>query len=356
MQIDWVKSNPGKGQLQLSFFYLAYLILMAAFLSGCDAETTLETTSGPIMGTSYQVKWDHRGVKAEPQAVASDIVGILTKINSLMSTYEQNSELSSFNNTEPGQWFSLSAETLEVFAIAEEVSQQSEGAFDITVGELVNLWGFGPDAKPVKLPKDDQISHKLRQVGYRNIAIDRIKARVLKKTPVFVDLSAVAKGFAVDKIADHLRGLGSPAFLVEVGGELRSFGKKPDGSDWRIAVEAPVVNDRIVHGVIKLVDMGLATSGDYRNFYEENGIRYSHTIDPRTGKPIRHRLASVTVVHPKAAYADAWATALMVLGEQQGYDLAVKNNIAALMLVKEEENFAERTTPAFNEASMLEVQ
>jgi len=356
MQINWMKLNAGKGQLQLSFFNIAYPILMAVFLIGCDADTTLETASGPIMGTSYQVKWDHRGIKSEPQAVANDIEGILAKINALMSTYEQDSELSSFNNSEPGQWFSLSAETLEVFAIAEEVSQQSQGAFDITVGALVNLWGFGPNARPLKIPEDEQIAHKLKQVGYRNIVIDRDDSKVLKTRPVLVDLSAVAKGFAVDKVADHLTGLGSSAFLVEVGGELRSFGNKPDGSDWRIAVEAPIANDRVVHGVIKLINKGLATSGDYRNFFEENGVRFSHTIDPRTGKPIRHRLASVTVVHPEAAYADAWATALMVLGEQQGYALAEKNNIAALMLVKGGESFAELTTPAFEKASISEVK
>ena len=325
------------------------------------------------MGTSYQVKWDHRGMEVSVERIADNTQLILSELNQLMSTYLEDSELNRFNQTPTGIWFKLSPDTLEVIDKAIQVSEQSDGAFDITVGELVNLWGFGPDLKPVKLPNDEQLNQVLSSVGYQYLSLDKGTGKILKLKPVYVDLSAVAKGYAVDKVAEYLQNAGVSAFLVEVGGELRSFGRKPDGSAWRVAIETPVpgnpaLGQRNIHNVIELENMGLATSGDYRNFYEENGIRYSHTIDPRTGRPITHRLASVTVLHQQAGYADAWATALMVMGEEQGYDLAVENNLAAFFIVKEtdvgsktkdskeggidneKQLFTELVTPAFRES------
>lgn len=340
------------------------------------------------MGTSYQIKWDHRGVEVSVENIADNTQLILSELNQLMSTYLDNSELSQFNQTQTGVWFQLSPDTAEVIGIAIQVSKQSEGAFDITVGDLVNLWGFGPDFKPVKLPKDEQVNQVLSSVGYQYLSLDKNTGKILKQKPVYVDLSAVAKGYAVDKVAEYLQSVGVSAYLVEVGGELRSFGRKPDGSAWRVAIESPVAGNpvagnpvagspvagspasgqRSIHNVIELENSGLATSGDYRNFYEEDGVRYSHTIDPRTGRPITHRLASVTVLHEQTSYADAWATALMVMGEEQGYDLAVKNKLAAFFIAKEtdvgkkmkggkdggldDENqrFTERVTPEFTES------
>ncbi|WP_246840995.1 FAD:protein FMN transferase [Hahella sp. CCB-MM4] len=299
------------------------------------------------MGTWYHVKWSDEGLDADTEEVSSGILSKLQEVDLLMSTYKPESELSRFNQSEPDVWFALSKPTTEVFDIAHEVSQKSGGAFDVTVGKLVNMWGFGPQYKPTQVPSDQDIAKALSEVGFDVLELDTASQKIRKNTPVYVDLSAVAKGYAVDRVALYLESLGIKGYMVEVGGEVRTKGVKPDGSKWRIAVESPVVGERRVQDVLELEDMGMATSGDYRNFYEEGGIRYSHTIDPRTGRPIKHSLASVTVLDPSVGYADAWATAMMVLGEEQGFEVAVKQNMAVLFLVKDGSGFKELATPGF---------
>ncbi len=335
------------GQRWLSFFAL----VLTLSLTACGQQSPeLLASSGPIFGTTYQVKWSPQGVAATKEDIDKGILQILQRIDGLMSTYKQDSELSRFNLSPVREFFSLDPETAEVINLALQISEISGGAFDVTVGDLVRLWGFGPDFKPTQVPSDEQIQAKKSVVGYRNLQFGQNPNSLQKRTDLYVDLSAVAKGHAVDKVADFLLAQGVSSFLVEVGGELRSQGRKPNGEFWRIAVESPLPEARQVHSVISLETMGMATSGDYRNFFEEQGVRYSHTIDPRTGRPIQHKLASVTVLHTKAAIADAWATALMVLGEEEGYQLAVEKKIAAMMIIKAEGQFKELTTPAFSEA------
>ncbi|OMH33701.1 FAD:protein FMN transferase [Motiliproteus sp. MSK22-1] len=323
-------------------------VLVGSAVSGCSnssEQLVIHAVSGATMGTSYSVKvvapkdFDQQGLKSNVQAV-------LDRIESRMSTYRKDSELSRFNTSKPGQWFDVTDETAKVVALGLTISQETQGAFDMTVGPLVNLWGFGPGKVISKAPTELQINNLLTQVGYDQIEVRQTPPSLFKHQDAYLDLSAIAKGYAVDAVADTL-GSQFSAYLVEVGGELRAEGRKPSGENWRIAVESPVVETRDIQKVIKVEGTAIATSGDYRNYFEQDGVRYSHTIDPTTGKPIRHRLASVTVLDPSCGRADALATALMVLGEEKGLALAKSMKLPALFLVKQEQGFAEIITPEF---------
>ena len=246
---------------------------------------------------------------------------------------------------------SVSPETFEVFEIAEQVSEQSEGAFDITVGPLVAAWGFGATDRPPQPPSVAELAELEDWIGWQRITLDR-EAQTISKahSRTQCDLSAIAKGYAVDRVADALLARGQKDFLVEIGGELRARGTKLDGSKWRIGIERSSTGDRLTHLVLAVGDRALATSGDYRNFYEEQGERISHTIDPRQRRPIRHSLASVSVLHESATWADALATALTVMGPEQGVAWAEQRGLAALFLVRDEDaGFREVATPAFRE-------
>jgi thiamine biosynthesis lipoprotein len=238
----------------------------------------------------------------------------------------------------------ISPQFADVLDVSKLIWEQSAGAFDPTVGPLVDLWGFGPVPTDDLVPSDEQIAQALATVGYQHLSIDM--QIISKAAPIRLDLSAVAKGYAVDQVADLLEMLALPDYLVEIGGEMRLGGSNPKGQPWRIAVEMPAVIPQ-VQRVIAAHDVAIATSGDYRNYFEQDGVRYSHTIDPRTGKPIGHSLASVTVVAETCAEADAWATALMVLGEEQGMVLAEELGLAIYMLVKDGEGFKALSSEAF---------
>jgi thiamine biosynthesis lipoprotein len=303
---------------------------------------------GRAMGTVFSVKVvppaDADLTEAE---VASAVGAAITDVDHRMSTYRGDSELSRFNRhgAEP---FAASPELVEVMAEAQRVSALSGGAFDITVGPLVDVWGFGPT--PVAAPPgEDEISRLLAATGFGRLEVDTATGSLRKADAALrCDLSAIAKGYAVDRAAEALAGLGATGYMVEIGGEVRAAGRTGDGAVWRIGIERPQLERGGVWGVVELTDTALATSGDYRNYYERDGVRISHTIDPRTGRPITHALASVTVVHPSCMTADALATALNVLGPEAGPDLAAREGIAALFLVREPGGaFVERASPAW---------
>ncbi len=330
--------------------------LVASGLTGCSDEDDLSrqavhSLSGATMGTVYTVK------VVAPQAadlatLKADIQSVLDRIESRMSTYRSDSELSRFNRAEAGGWFEVSDETAKVVALGLEISDLTQGAFDMTVAPLVDLWGFGPGNAISKAPSEQLIQDMLSRIGFRHIRVQLQPAALSKQQQASLDLSAIAKGYAVDQVAQLIGGQ-YPAFLVEVGGELRAQGLKPDGSNWRIAVETPLPGVRSVQKVLKLENTAIATSGDYRNYFEQDGIRYSHTIDPVTGKPIRHRLASVTVLDPSCGRADALATAMMVLGEEKGLALAKQLKLPAFFVIKQDDGFVEAYTPEF-EAFLLQ--
>lgn len=324
----------------------AALLLAVFVLSGCQRTPQEKVIGfdGLTMGTSYSLRWvdtePDRVNELRPQAEA-----LLAEINQQMSTYIEDSELSRFNQAPAGTRMQVSPALAEVVGEALRISDFSGGAFDVTVGPLVNLWGFGPDGRIIKAPSAEAVKAVRARTGYHKLTLEGTE--LSKKGDQYVDLSAIAKGYGVDRLAALLEQAGVKSYLVEIGGELRASGRKPDGQEWRIAIESPVAGERDVERVIAITDAGIATSGDYRNYFEENGQRFSHTIDPRSGAPIRHRLASVTVLRDRCMEADALATTLMVLGDQAGYDFAVEQGIAAFFIIKQEDGFVERTTPEF---------
>lgn len=301
------------------------------------------------MGTSYSIKVVDLAASIAPTDLQHDIDGILERVNDSMSTYRPESELSRFNSNPSIDWIPASTELVELLSEARATSEQSDGAFDVTVGPLVNLWGFGPTAQPEKLPVEAEIAEIRKRVGFTKLTI-RTEPPALKKSipDLYIDLSAIAKGYGVDQVADFLRARGVQNYLVEIGGELNAAGHSGRGTPWRIAVERPDPRSRSIHRIVELRDSGMATSGDYRNFYEKEGKWYSHSIDPTTGRPVTHGLASVTVVMPETRKADAFATALMVLGPQAGFRLAESKGIAALFVVRTDSGYTDLLTRAFN--------
>ena len=300
------------------------------------------------MGTSYSVTLFASAGEIDVAVLQPRIEAVLERINAQMSTWRSDSELSRFNRSRDSGWFPVSPQIAYVVEAAESISALSDGAFDVTVGPMVNLWGFGPAGGKGARPSERQIEEARRYVGYEKLKVRASPPALRKLHPgVYVDLSAIAKGFAVDEVADLLSEQGIESFLVEIGGELRTRGAKPDGSAWKVAIERPVPGERSIQDVVELRDMAIATSGDYRNYAERDGRRYSHTIDPRTGRPITHALASVSVVAVSAMRADALATAIMAMGPKDGHQLAVDESLAVQLIVKSADGFRVLMTPQF---------
>ena len=329
-----------------SKFILAGLLLV---LLGCQQQQPEALhLAGRTMGTT----WSAALLPASGGPAAADLQGQLQerldRINALMSTYDPASEISRFNDQTTTDWFPVSAETAKVVALSGQISELTGGAFDISVGPLVELWGFGAAPRGEHPPSDAQINELLSRVGYRNIEQRLQPAALRKLVPgLRIDLSAVAKGYAVDQLAGLLEKQGVGDYLVEVGGELRIKGQRGDGTPWKIAIEKPQEEIREVATVFPLTGTGLATSGNYRNYYEVDGQRYAHTIDPVSGRPIRHKLASATVLDPSCARADALATALMVMGEERGRKFCEEHRIAAYFLIHEQTDLTVYASPVF---------
>lgn len=304
--------------------------------------------TGLTMGTTYTIKIAGPGVEERASATAQAVDALLQQVNNIFSTYIEDSELSRFNKSDGSVPFPLSNGLRRVIEISLEVSRQTGGAFDITVGPLVNAWGFGPDT-PAKLPTDAEIAALRERIGYEKLTLENGTLRKARPD-VYCDLSAVAKGYGVDCVARKLDELGIANYMVEIGGEVRTRGTHQAGTPWKIAIEKPVTGQRVVEHIVPLSNLSMATSGDYRNFFDMDGRRYSHTINPSTGRPIEHRLASVSVLHPECAWADAYATALNVLGPEEGYALAERLGLQALFIVRNDDGaFTERATRGFPE-------
>ncbi len=321
------------------------LLLAAIACLGCQSQPSQYEFSGRAMGTTYAVKL----APAQPlsdsalEPIRAAIDDAISDVDHAMSTYRADSELSRFNAAGAGEPFELSQATLQVFRTAAEIGQLTGGALDPTVGPLVNAWGFGP-AERQDL-SDSDIADLRAQTGWDKLTIDTQHVTKLVDG-VACDLSAIAKGYAVDRVSEILSDLGQPNHMVDIGGEIRTSGVNSEGRPWRIAIEKPETTGGIQRAV-SLENLAMATSGDYRNFYEKDGVRLSHTIDPRTGRPVAHSLASVAVVEPTCMRADGFATALMVLGEDEGYALAERLELTALFIVRTDDGFEERPTPAF---------
>ncbi len=305
--------------------------------------------SGPTMGTTFNVK------VVAPQSDMSmhDLQLVLQQTldttEQLTSTYIEQSELSLFNSNSSTDWIDVSQQLCHVVEKALALGQRTAGAFDITVGPLVNLWGFGPHGDRNEPPSDAEINALLDQVGFEKLQANcELPALRKQHADLYADLSGWAKGFAADELATVLIETGVANFLVEVGGELRVQGLNAEGKEWAIAIEKPITDGREVQSIIRMTNTGLATSGDYRNYFEHDGLRYSHTIDPRNGRPITHKLASVTVFDESAADADGLATALLVLGPVDGPALAETLGINAFFLLRTPDGFETIRTAGAN--------
>jgi FAD:protein FMN transferase len=319
---------------------------LALFL-GCGREE-FQRYSGSTMGTYYQVT-----ALCPRGDIAGFIEDELRAVNAEMSTYIPESTLSVFNRQPPGDWFPVPATLADVVAVAHELSEESSGAFDVTIGPLVNLWGFGP-VDVTQPPTPAAVAEALSRVGYEKLEVRLEPPALRKRAEVYVDLSAIAKGHGVGRVMDRLTHAGCASMLVDIGGDVGARGVSPAKQAWRIGVEVPdPARYGIVQRIVRLSDSAIATSGDYRNFVEVEGQRLSHTVDPVTGYPVQHTVASVSVIHPSPTWADGYATMLNVLGADEGMAFAQTHGLAAMFIVRGENGFEERYTPWF-ESALLE--
>ena len=325
-----------------SIFFVSFLV----FLFGCG-ESRVEVTSihGRTMGTSYSISWP-AVQKADPVAIQSKVDAELVEVNRQMSTYDPQSEISIFNKAQAPAEQIISDGFAKVIQAADELHGLSSGYFDPTVGPLVNLWGFGPDGRLNKAPEATAVSATMAKIGWDGVQLNGLT--LTKSFDRYLDLSAIAKGYGVDIVAAVLEAHGISNYLVEIGGEIRSKGQKAQGHPWRIAIESPKYDERQAQKVIELGNMGIATSGDYRNFFVVDGQAFSHTIDPFTGSPSRHTLASVTVIDTTCMRADGLATAMLVMGAEKASVLAEQEGLAAYFIVRQPDGqFVESTSSAW---------
>ena len=339
----------------ISFFVI---LLSAVFLTACDKlfSPKVDHFYGQTMGTSYTVS-----ISALPKSISisnikAEVQAVLDDVNQKMSTYKNDSEISLFNIAPENEWFDISQNTYDVVNEGLRLSEISHGAFDMTVGPIVNLWGFGPENQPEEVPDQNELNLLLQRVGFQYLHLHNNKLKIKKDKNIYLDLSAIAKGFAVDEVVKYLLTQGVENALIEIGGELRAIGQKEPGRMWRVAIETPTANMRSVQKIIELRGVGLATSGDYRNYFEVDGRRYSHTLNPKTGYPISHKLASVSVISSNCMEADGLATALLVMGEVNGKVFAEEHNIAAFFIVKRDSGFKEFYTKPFEQYFMSEAE
>jgi len=312
-------------------------LYLSLFLVAACSDSTLEPTydlSGNTMGTTFNITLVSPPAEMDLDKLQTRIQQRLEFINSIASTYRSDSELSEFNANPSTDWINATPEFCHMVSAAIDMSSTTEGAFDVTVGPLVNLWGFGPPNQDFELPTDHAVLRKTSQ-------------------DIYVDLSGWAKGYAVDQIAVLLDEQQLANYLVEIGGELRLKGHNAEQQKFKVAIEKPMLNSEMSYTIMQLSDVSVATSGDYRNFFDEDGQRYSHSIDPRTGYPVNHDLTGVTVISRNTAFADAMATALMVLGPEDGHALAEKLRVAAYFLVRNESGIEEISTTQFQQLRRL---
>lgn len=322
------------------------VVVGALLLAGCGPEQI--NLEGKTMGTSYSIKYVSDSSTLSPEKLQQEIDLELEAVNDQMSTYRPGSELSRFNTSrEVDTPFPVSAATAKVVREAIRINRLTDGALDVTVGPLVNLWGFGPEGRPDTVPTEAEITKRRAWVGIDKLAVEN--GALVKRIPeLYVDLSSIAKGYGVDVVAEYLEANNITNYMVDIGGEVRTRGNNGESKPWRIAIEKPVSGEaQSAQEIIEPGRMAIATSGDYRNYFEQNGVRYSHTIDPDTGRPINHRLVSITVLDPSCMTADGLSTGLDVLGPERGMALANLLDIPVLMIVKTDKGFEERYSDAF---------
>jgi thiamine biosynthesis lipoprotein len=331
------------------FACLAPALLFA--LAGCDSRTAPVTElSGMTMGSHYSVKLGVVPPDTDPKALSGEIRQLLEDIEQVASTWRPSSQLSRLNtSTETRQEVSDTLRDLVELGIRS--CQETAGALDITTGKLIDAWGFGPAPAPEKPLPQDLIDTLRAESGCDTLSLDG--NMLTRKTGAHINVNAITQGYAAERIAAMLDARQVSSYLIDMSGELVARGRKPDGSAWKIGIEVPErgglpgAEGGALHKIIELSEMSIATSGDYRNFHMLNGEMINHVLDPHTGRPTHHALASVTVLATSVAHADALSTALLVMGPERGVAFAREHGLAALFIIRDGESFREEATPAF---------
>jgi FAD:protein FMN transferase len=324
-------------------------VLAFALMGGCSRTPQELAISGPTMGTTYSIKVASAPKNVDAHALRLATDQVLDRIDLSMSTYRDDSEISRFNASASTDWFEVSSDLATVVDYALQVSQASGGMFDITVGPLVAAWGFGAAGEPIELPDEAKLAALRTQVGYQKLEA-RLSPPALRKSDarVRVDLNGIAPGYAVDLIAERFQSMHLSHFMIDLGGEVRAQGRNARGEAWRIAVERPIDAEPEPYAIVSLDNASVTTSGEYRHYYDRDGHRYSHTIDPRTGRPVEHTLASVVVIGPTTMYVDAWAKVFNVLGTEAGRKLAIERAMPVMFIEAQGSELHSVTTPQFD--------
>lgn len=312
-------------------------LAMSLLLSACGKKEDISQTPPPIevsgstMGTTWRLTiLDADGPRAK------ELVHVrLNELEAIFTNWRADSAVSRFNASRTTEWQPIPRELAEVMTLAQRVSKESHGAFDVTMAPLINAWGFGPQGRQAQLPDESVVAKLMRNCGWQKIEVE-LEPPMLRKThpEVEINVSALVEGYAVDDLVKKLRAQGWPNFLLDVGGELYASGKKPHENYWQVGVQKPDAQKGMMEGSMPLHDKALATSGTYRQFVEKDGKRLPHVLDARFGRPVEHDLVSVSVVADSCFEADAWATALLILGPWEGRELAKRVGLDALFLAQ----------------------
>lgn len=346
-----LQRRNGVGRAALSIFSRLIVLLLVALLHACGDPASFEL-SGATQGTTWHVTVVADERKGEQLRIRGLIERRLAEIDAALSNYRADSELQRFNAAAVGEWLPLGADLHRVLQSAQAISVQTDGAFDVTSAPLVEQWGFGPPGiasggRRGEIPDARAIAAARALVDYRRLELDPNLPRARKNGALRIDVNGIAQGYTVDCLAEWMLAHGYRNFLVEVGGELRLAGHNQHGQAWRIGIEQPADAIDAVQQAVSGSNIAITTAGDYHDYFERDGVRYSHTIDPTTGRPIAHKLASVTVIANDATYADGMDTALEVLGPERGFQLAERLKIAAYFIVRTDSGFSVRYTPEF---------
>lgn len=330
---------------------LRWLILPISFyLTGCEPSNEIREFAGEQQGTTYHIKVVIDPSKTSESALSERIDDIFARVDLAVSNYRDDSELSRFNHQKSTDWVPVSAELAYLTSLARSVSDKTRGCFDLTIKPLFDLWGFSKTG-PQKVPPDEHIRRVMKHIGMARIEVDLSGLRMRKRDPqIQLDLSSIGQGYTVGEIANALEQLGVVDYLVEIGGELKVRGRKPDGSHWRVAVEKPSPFSKEIQSLIdvrQIEGTAIMTAGTYRHYFEQEGQVYSHIMDPRSGRPVTHNLLSVTILHEDPTLADLWDTALLCVGEEEALKIAKEENLKVLLIADHQHQLVETMSPAF---------
>ena len=326
---------------------LALVLTVAVIFSGCSRAPEPVVLSGSTMGTYWTVRLATPPARLALGELRDEIEQVLEAVNAEMSTYRADSVITAFNEAAPGQMIDLPPAFVTVLSEALYWADATHGAFDPTIGPLVDIWGFGPEGTIDRAPAPALLAERMATVGWQQLDFDPASSMLEQPGGVRLDFSGIAKGWGVDAVAERLLALGIESYLVDIGGDLRVRGQRADGRGWRVAIERPQPGRGEIHAVLESTDAAIATSGDYRQFIELDGRRHSHLIDPTSGRPIDHATVSVTAIAETCTTADALATALHVMAPDAAWSFALDRDLAVLLLLDDDGEVVEKATPRF---------